>query len=322
MQFLHNPFDKDVDLNTILYRITYPEYFEDSEFADEEEPEVDEVIFGRDQYLEAKLTWSYGVDCWRVIYAELAQAKEQVQQQIIESGKATEESIELQNALQTKLDLCLSAKSDLESAAEDARLGKPIDFLILAEKSLPPGSKIYYRKASVSDWSSIKFGIPIPEWSSSSILSKPPTRKSTSHATVDNPDRGWADVSIRLLPKDQISYSIAGDKWTTKPLSETGLVDKRISGEVKTNQSFELLVCLSQGLNFGAGTIASGKDKGRRHKLSKALVDLVGLQGNPFTDRSPREGYKAHFSVEDRRSGATDRAERDYTHEEYDEDRM
>ena len=322
MQFMHNPFDKDVDLNTILYRITYPEYFEDSEFADEEEPDVNEVIFGQDRDLEAKLTWSYGVDCWRAIYAELDKAKKQAQQQIAESGEATEESLQLKNALQSKLDLCLRAKNDLESAAEDARIGKPIDFLVLAEKSLSPRSKIYYRKASVSDWSSNKFGIPIPEWASSSALPAPPTKKPTSHTTVGNPDRGWADVTIRLLANDQISYSIAGGKWTIKPLSDTGLVDKRTTGEAKKNKAFELLVSLSEGFSFGAGKIASGRDKARRHKLCNALVDLVGLKGNPVSDRSPGEGYKAHFSVEDRRYDAIDRNERIYIHGEFDPDRM
>ena len=165
MNFLHNPFIKDVDLNTILYRITYPEYFEDLDFADEEAPAAEEVIFGHDRDLEARLTWSYGVDCWRAIYAELDQAKAQVEKETCESGLACEESIQLRDELQKRLDLCLRAKNGLESAAEDARQGKSIDQLILAEKSLPPGSKIYFRKTSVAHWSVQAYDISIPEWS-------------------------------------------------------------------------------------------------------------------------------------------------------------
>lgn len=318
MRFLHNPFDKDVDLNTILYRITYPEYFEDSEFADEEEPHVDDVIFGQDRDLEEKLTWSYGVDCWRAIYAELDAAINLVQQEVEKSGKATEESLQLRNALQEKFDICLRAKTDLESAAEDARIGKPIDFLILAEKSLATGSKIYFRKTSVSAWSLTKLGIPIPEWApSASDLSSKGTAvgkqdQVTSAASCGN----WEDITIKLLRNSRITHSIAGHDNPPVFFQEVGLADRK-TGE--PNQQAKTLADLAAGKPFGDGEQASTADKTCKSRLKKILIDLVGIESDPFYTRNDRDGYRAKFKLIDLRNDADERAKRDSIHHEFKE---
>lgn len=131
------------------------------------------------------------------------------------------------------------------------------------------------------------------------------------------PNRDWTRVAIHLLANDIISYSVNGGKPKRKPLNDTMFVDGRNKGTAVTNQAFETLVGLTISSSFGAGRHLSGKDKARKSKLTQALIDLVGVEGRPFSERSTTEGYRRHFTVVDKRQDAAQRTERDFEQSEY-----
>jgi len=100
-------------------------------------------------------------------------------------------------------------------------------------------------------------------------------------------------------------------------LSDVGLTDGRNN---QPNASFACLVGLALGGRFGSGPLVSNKDKARKYKLCRALKQLIGVRGDPFHSRSPTEGYSPHFTIEDRRDDANQRAMRNRPNLGFDED--
>jgi hypothetical protein len=316
MQFTHNPFNKDVDLNTILYRVIYPDHFEDPDLAEEEEMGLDQAIFGHEQDLEAQYSWSYGVDCWRAVYADLATAEELVQQEVKETGQASAKSAQQLNELKEKFDLCLNVKEDLESTAEDARQGRLVEDLILAERSLPAGSKIYFRKSSVSAWTYRKYGISIAEWAKDQAT--PPEQEDKANP-VDpprcrlGPSTKWESITIRLLPENRIKFAVNGKSLGISELHGTELLHKRTK---KLRTPGLLLEDLAKRPSIPSAL--SGKERSSRRKavsiLRSTLSDLSGISSDPFYAHNPGDGWKPRFKLLDRRSAAEERAEEKAVH--------
>jgi hypothetical protein len=208
---------------------------------------------------------------------------------------------------------------ELNEAADLFSQGLPVPHLILSGKEYPDGLPRFIT-TSAYYWVREVHQREIPAWAPPAVTLEEPTEQPYSPARIRTPDRGWADVLIQLLTNNRIRYCIGKGRWITKSLTETLFVDKRKS-EVTTNTAYQLLTWLAGGAYFGASRVASGEDKAKRDKLCKALVDLVGIGGNPFTDRSPREGYKPHFTVEDMSEEPDQSAAFERSHEEYDPDR-
>jgi hypothetical protein len=310
MQFTHNPFNKDVDLNTILYRVIYPDHFEDPDLAEEEEMSRDQAIFGHEQDLEAQYSWNYGVDCWRAVYADLATAEEQVQQEVKETGQASAKSAQKLNELKEKFDLCLRVKEDLESTAEDARQGRPVENLILAERSLPAGSKIYFRKSSVSAWTYRKYGISIAEWAKDQAT--PPEQEDKTNP-VDppryspDPSTKWESITIRLLPGNRITFTANGKSLGISDLHGTELLHKRTKALREPGSLLEDLA-----IETSISAAHSGKESSSRRKavsiLRSTLSELSGISSDPFYKYNPGDGWKPRFELLDRRNAAEERA--------------
>jgi hypothetical protein len=204
---------------------------------------------------------------------------------------------------------------ELNEAADLFSQGRPVPHLILSGKEYPDGLPRFIT-TSAYYWAREVHQREIPAWAPPPVTLEEATEQPHSPGRAHTPDRGWADVSIQLLTNNRISYQIGTGRRITKPLSETLFVDKR-KREITTNQAYQLLIWLAGGAYFGEGRVASGADKAKRDKLCKALVDLVGISGNPFTDRSPREGYKPHFTVEDKSEESDQSGAWDMPHEEY-----
>jgi len=324
MRFTDNPFSNNVDLNSILYRMVFCELFADDPLEGAEELDANEIVFGDEEDFEAKLTWSHGVECWRYCSLELTHSKDQLKQETERSGSAAESTMEVYREWERKLDLCISLKNELESTAEDLRKNKPTDYLVLAEKSLQSGSKIYFRKCSVGNWAYNNHGIEIPEWLTKEKMAIESNPKSLAKEEVRGAEEAgdhstrWESVTIRLQAGNKIKFTVSGGKSRTRDLEGTELCDKR---KKKLRRSGLLLSGLAE-----QASIPPGKNRNERNSRSKAvsilrssLNKLSSLSGDPFYDHNPSDGWKPRFKVLDRRNAASERAEEKAEHQLYDE---
>ena len=225
-------------------------------------------------------------------------------------------------ALQARIDNLGRLRRDailFDRELKEVAAGRTDDYLRLSTETYSDGLPRFIT-TSVYIWAKEVLARKIPEWAPLTFTPEEATEQPNSPVRTSTPDRGWAAVSIQLLTNNRIRYQIGTRRPITKPLSETLFVDKRKS-EVTTNDAYQQLTWIAGQAYFGKGRVASGADKAKRDKLCKALADLVGIGGNPFTERSPREGYKPHFTVENLSDKLEQSGEWYMNHEVYDPNR-
>lgn len=218
---------------------------------------------------------------------------------------------DLRNRLDTSTHRYTLAKSLIHEIESELKSGNSN----LLKPSDDSSSVTRLTLSSVSDWSSDRYGIGLPDWEEK--FSVPDG--STGRSEIDIPDREiiltsntsikkdtpWHEVQLKLRAKDRISVFHLGKNVRTMTYADTDLVNKTKN---EPNILAEILLDLSHGIKYPVGRICERRHSAAVARLRKSLIKLTEINSNPFYEFNKTEGWKPKFKIVDDRRNADKRA--------------
>ncbi len=182
-------------------------------------------------------------------------------------------------------------------------LESPDRSIIRAEADSP--SVAQFDMASVSDWAFDKFGVGI------TVLADVPHQKDQTAAT-----KKWEDVTIKVSTDNKLGVKFGKGNYKNHLFTDIGLMGKRRD---TPNGLAVVLMKLSLGIKFPAGSFAQKSDKKTVSCLRHCLVKVVGIAADPFFPFNAGDGWKPRFKLVDGQQLAERYAEQQEPRETYDD---
>ncbi|TDG11657.1 hypothetical protein E2F43_18270 [Seongchinamella unica] len=130
----------------------------------------------------------------------------------------------------------------------------------------------------------------------------------------------WSGVTLELRAANKLRVIAEGYR-ADHDLEGTPLIARR---DKQLNSVGTLLLTVADAgrvPNASPGKSAPAKQKTLMSKLRKALREITGIAAKPFSAFSPAEGWKANFTLDDKRNAGEERERRRAKHVQYDDNR-
>ena len=162
---------------------------------------------------------------------------------------------------------------------------------------------------SLSAWAYDRFGIAIP--------SKDVDVRDVPIATTNTKILDWTDATIKIYADYKIAYSFGKNLgWKRSSFLDMGLIGM---SKLKHNALGEILIDLSKSKKYPLNGVVQSSHKTAISKLKKSLLQITGLDGEPFYRPNKADGYKPRFKLIDDSKNAVERAKEEAAHDEFDD---
>jgi hypothetical protein len=209
----------------------------------------------------------------------------------------------------TRLEICTLRHELAETVLDALKLEvKSIDCSMLKLADLKsPVTRLTLD--SVSEWAYDRYGFGISnDIQIVRINDSPPSNQ---------PKVKWTDITIKIYKDYKIGWQVEGGKFQHSSFHDIGLIDKRKNSP---NKEGVVLIGLSQKMKFPSGSTLGSADKTSCSRLRNALKKLTTISDDPFYKFNSDVGFKPLFTLSDDRHNSAQRAKKEATHEQYDEE--